>query len=128
MDFIIILLNIIKMSDKRSGSKNENSDKTPLITDSKIKAVQDQVTDVKNAMLKNFDLALIKTGKLEDLEAGAKELAASATVFDSHAKDVRRQMWRKNVCMWAIIVSVVLVVIGLIILFALHPWDHQTNP
>merc|ERR1711976_377024 len=81
-----------------------------------IKKTQDEVNQVIDIMRDNVERVIDRDVKLGELDARADALQAGASQFESHATQLRRKYWWKNMRMWLIIGGVCVVVFMLIVL------------
>lgn len=57
--------------------------------------VNDSVSSTRELMAENIEMALERSGKLEELDNEAKDLSAMSKVFKTRAKDIKRfSMWQ----------------------------------
>lgn len=90
----------------------------------KIRLVQKQVDDTKDIMMRNIEETIRRGDNLEQLQKTTDELQKATITFERKAREVKRTMCMKNCKMTAIIIAVVLIIIGLIVLFVMKPWDN----
>ncbi|XP_038190362.1 vesicle-associated membrane protein 3-like [Arvicola amphibius] len=79
----------------------------------RLQQTQNQVDEVVDIMRVNMDKALERDQKLSEIDDRADALQASQ--LKSSAVKLKRKYWRKNFKMWAIGISVLVIVVIIII-------------
>ena len=90
----------------------------------KLRLVQKEVDATKDIMMKNMEDVIKRGDNLEELQRTTDQLQKASVTFERKAKETKRTMCMKNCKMTAIIIGVVLVIIALIVLFVVKPWDN----
>jgi len=93
-------------SEKNFFSNNPDADK--------IRGIQTQVDQVKEIMMDNIEKVLARGEKLEDLDKKAEELMTNTSVFHKKSKKLKCEMFKKNMKLICIIVTVVLIILAII--------------
>ncbi|XP_033645635.1 vesicle-associated membrane protein 3-like [Asterias rubens] len=89
----------------------------------RVKKLQAEVDEVAVILHTTVDKLLERGEKLDDLMDGADNLLEQASSFKTTAKKVKTHYKWKNKMLAVAGVVVVLVIIGLIVLFILRPWE-----
>jgi vesicle-associated membrane protein 7 len=88
---------------------------------SKMERVEDEINQVKGVMIENIDKVLQRGEKIELLVDKTEQLNEHAFVFHKGSRDLRRQLWWKNVKLMLLIALIVLVIIYVIAAAACGP-------
>ncbi|XP_048652975.1 vesicle-associated membrane protein 3-like [Marmota marmota marmota] len=78
----------------------------------RIQQTQTQVDEVVDIMRVNMDNVLEKDWKLSELDDHADALQAGASQFETSAAKFKRKYWWKNCKMWAIGISILIIIIS----------------
>jgi vesicle-associated membrane protein 7 len=81
----------------------------------KFGAIHNKIGEVKDIMMENIDKVLARGEKIELLVDKTNQLSVSAQRFQKQSRNLKNQMWWKNVKMWAMIIFVCLVVLYIIL-------------
>ncbi|KAL6081962.1 hypothetical protein STEG23_002216, partial [Scotinomys teguina] len=81
----------------------------------RLQQTQNQVDEVVDIMRVNVDKVLERDQKLSELDDRADALQAGASQFETSAAKLKRKYWWKNCKMWAIGISVLVIVVIIII-------------
>lgn len=84
----------------------------------KMARVQDELGQVKSAMVQNIDKVLQRGERIELLVDKSDALDQNAFRFRKHATHLKRAMWWKNVKMWLIIGLIAIILIYIILAFS----------
>ena len=119
---------ITKAGDKASTAKDRGLDKAcaqllqkicqkydNVAEVDKLASVAKKVDTVKLVMQENVDLALKNCVKLESIERQAEDLQQQAGIFKRNANELKKKMWWKNIKLWLIIGTIVLIILAIII-------------
>ncbi|XP_061482031.1 vesicle-associated membrane protein 3-like [Rhineura floridana] len=82
---------------------------------SRLQHAQHQVDEVVDIMRVNVDKVLERDQKPSELDDCADALQAGAAPFETNAAKLKRKYWWKNCKMWAILITVVVVLFIIII-------------
>ncbi|XP_051844625.1 vesicle-associated membrane protein 3 [Antechinus flavipes] len=84
----------------------------------RLQQAQNQVDEVVDIMRVNVDKVLERDQKLSELDDRADALQAGASQFETSAAKLKRKYWWKNCKMWAILITVAIVIIVIIIVWS----------
>lgn len=91
---------------------NPSVPKVAPATTEKVTEVKRKVEDTKQVMEKNIQDAMERGERFEDLGAKTEALAATSKAFGKQAKQVKKNLWLKNMKMTIILVFIVLLMLG----------------
>uniref|UniRef100_UPI00358E8F88 vesicle-associated membrane protein 3-like isoform X1 n=1 Tax=Myxine glutinosa TaxID=7769 RepID=UPI00358E8F88 len=83
----------------------------------KLQQARGQVEEVMGVMRGNVERVLARDEKLSQLDERAEALQVGAATFETTATRLRRKYWWKNCKMWAILISVILILIVIIVVW-----------
>jgi len=83
--------------------------------DDKVQRVREEISQVKDVMIKNIDKVLERGEKIELLVDRTEDLDKHAFKFKKQSRNLKRSMWWKNVKLWIIIITFVLALIYIIL-------------
>ncbi|XP_072048072.1 vesicle-associated membrane protein 3-like [Amphiura filiformis] len=89
----------------------------------KLQKAQAEVDEVAGIMKVSIDKLLDRGEKLDDLLENAEGLQFKAMTFKSTAKQVKQKYWWKNAKLWVLIIVIFLLIVGIIVIAALQPWN-----
>ena len=92
-----------------------------LKDDDKVSKINNQISEVRSVMIENIDRVLERGEKIELLVDKSDELDQHAFKFKSHARDLKRMMWWKNVRTILIILFILTIIIYGILAMACGP-------
>ncbi|XP_036033781.1 vesicle-associated membrane protein 3 [Onychomys torridus] len=84
----------------------------------RLQQTQNQVDEVVDIMRVNVDKVLERDQKLSELDDRADALQAGASQFETSAAKLKRKYWWKNCKMWAIGISVLVIVVIIIVVWS----------
>ncbi|UJR07690.1 hypothetical protein I4U23_011975 [Adineta vaga] len=87
-----------------------------------LNALRADVTETTNVLKVTVDKLVDRGERIDALSERANDLSSSSYHFHGSARRVQQRMKWRNRKLTCFIITIVLVVIGLIVLIALHPW------
>ncbi|XP_012368104.1 vesicle-associated membrane protein 3 [Octodon degus] len=84
----------------------------------RLQQTQNQVEEVVDIMRVNADKVLERDQKLSGLDDRVNALQAGASQFEMSAAKLKRKYWWKNCKMWAIGISMLVIIIVIIIVWS----------
>uniref|UniRef100_A0A8C4Q0D5 Vesicle-associated membrane protein 3 (cellubrevin) n=1 Tax=Eptatretus burgeri TaxID=7764 RepID=A0A8C4Q0D5_EPTBU len=87
------------------------------MSQAKLQQARGQVDEVMGVMRGNVERVLARDEKLSQLDERAEALQVGAATFETTATRLRRKLWWKNCKMWAILISVILILIVIIVVW-----------
>ncbi|CAF1073122.1 unnamed protein product [Rotaria magnacalcarata] len=87
-----------------------------------LNALRADVTETTNVLRVTVEKLVDRGDRLDALNARAEDLNSSSYHFHGSARRIQRTMKWRNYKITIFIIVVVLIVIGVIVLIALHPW------
>ncbi|CAF3166692.1 unnamed protein product [Rotaria socialis] len=87
-----------------------------------LNALRADVAETTNVLKVTVEKLVDRGDRLDVLNARAEDLNSSSYYFHGSARRIQRTMKWRNYKITIFIVVIVLIVIGVIILIALHPW------
>jgi len=98
---------------------NENPDSD------KIAKVKSQINEVQTIMTKNIDDVIARGERIEDIVGKTEQLNQNAQTFKRGARTLKRTMqWKRIVCI-AVVVGTILLVVGVVVVIVLKPWQKK---
>ncbi|CAF2597938.1 unnamed protein product [Rotaria sp. Silwood2] len=85
-------------------------------------ALRADVAETTNVLKVTVDKLVDRGDRLDALSARAEDLNSSSYHFHGSARRVQRSMKWRNYKITIFIVAVVIIVVGIIVLIAVHPW------
>jgi len=79
--------------------------------DDKLTKVKDEITVVKDVMIKNIDKVLERGERIELLVDKAEELDQHAVKFNRQSRNLKRSLWWKNIRLMILITVIIILVI-----------------
>lgn len=84
-----------------------------------------KIEEVKNIMHENIEKATENCIKLESIDRKAEDLMIDAGIFQTNAKKLKDKMWWKNIKLYLICSSAILIILGIIV--AIIYTDNQSS-
>lgn len=114
---------MVKLDEEMTKIAEKYSDRDA----NKVRAVQKQVDDVKAVMIDNIDKALERGAKIEDVCAETGRLVDEADKFQTGARQIKYQMWKKRIVFIIAGLVLFLVVAFIVILLACRDSSSTIN-
>eukprot|EP01137_Pigoraptor_chileana_P027799 Opistho-2@10815 len=96
-------------------SKNPSADK--------LTQVKQEINQVKDVMVQNIEKVLERGERIELLVDKTENLNEQAVVFKRHSTKLKKKMWWKNVKMMLLLGFTVAIILTIIIVAAVKPWE-----
>ena len=108
-----------------TGQLNERMEVANSGKEDTIRQIKTQIDETKGIMNKNIDELLGRGERIDLLIVKSNALESGATQFRSSARNLKWAMWKRKICMTALVVFILLVVIFIIVLIACGGFDFH---